>query len=163
MTYEVIIRWKEDKKIEKVKFADEDAEDNDGIFFVGNPYCISKKEDFDVLAIAEELDNKSVNVTLLECQGCRDRFVEDMVDNGEFIGYLDSLNLVDLFNDYGFKVTNEMIYHNTTAWVGDYKSGYRGVSCHLFTPCGCNILSFLANKLSKANKSWQVTYGLELY
>lgn len=158
MIYDVVIRWKEDGNTERVKMATEMSEDNEEIFFIGNPFFISKKEDFDVLIVIYEEDDNSVIITLPKCPNCRDLSVEDMVDNGEFVDYLDAFNLVNLFNDYGFKVTNEMIYHNTISWLGDYKSGYRGVNCHLFTPCGCNPLSFSASKLSKSKKSWQITY-----
>ena len=158
MIYDVVIRWKENGNTERVKIATDMSEDNEDIFFIGNPFYISKKEDFDVLIVIYKEDDDCVSVTLPKCTNCRNSNVEDMVDNGEFVDYLDALNLVNLFNDYGFKITNEMIYHNTTAWLRDYKSGYRGVNCHLFTPCGCNTLSFSASKLSNSNKSWQITY-----
>ena len=162
MIYDVIIRWKEDNKLEKVKFATEKKEDSEEIFFVGEPRRIAKNggEDFDVECIIYPIeDDGALTIELPRCDNCRNEWVEDMVDNGEFIDYLDSLGLVNLFEEIGgFKITMEMVYHNTTAWVGDYKSGYRGVSCHLFTACGCNPLSFTATRLKAKNKFWQTTY-----
>ena len=50
MIYDVIIRWKEDNKLENVKFATEKEEDSDEIFFVGEPREIAEDggEDFEV-------------------------------------------------------------------------------------------------------------------
>lgn len=161
MIYDVIIRWKEDNKLENVKFATEKEEDSDEIFFVGEPIEIAEDggEDFEVECIIYPIeDDGALTIELPRCTCCRNEWVEDMVDNGEFVDYLDSLGLVKLFKEYGFKITKEMIYHNATAWVGDYKSGYRGVSCHLFTACGCNPLSFTATRLKAKDKSWQIIY-----
>lgn len=161
MIYDVIIRWKEDNKLENVKFATEKEEDSDEIFFVGEPIEIAEDggEDFEVECIIYPIeDDGALTIELPRCTCCRNEWVEDMVDNGEFVDYLDSLGLVKLFEENGFKITKEMIYHNATAWVGDYKSGYRGVSCHLFTACGCNPLRFTATMLKAKDKSWQTTY-----
>ena len=161
MIYDVIIRWKEDNKLENVKFATEKEEDSDEIFFVGEPSEIAEDggEDFEVECIIYPIeDDGALTIELPRCACCCNEWVDDMVDNGEFVDYLDSLGLVKLFEENGFKITKEMIYHNATAWVGDYKSGYRGVSCHLFTACGCNPLRFTATRLKAKDKSWQTTY-----
>ena len=147
--------------MENVKFATEKEEDSDEIFFVGEPREIAEDggEDFEVECIIYPIkDDGALTIELPRCTCCRNEWVEDMVDNGEFVDYLDSFGLVKLFEENGFKITKEMIYHNATAWVGDYKSGYRGVSCHLFTACGCNPLGFTATRLKAKDKSWQTTY-----
>ena len=63
------------------------------------------------------------------------------------------------FADNGFKVTPQAIWHNYDSWVGDLKSGYRDEQngYHLFTPCGCNPLSFRATNLMDC-LDWQTTY-----
>lgn len=64
------------------------------------------------------------------------------------------------FSKLGFKVSERAIMHNYNAWAHDYKSGYRddGGGYHLFTPCGCNPLSFRLTALSDDSKDWQTTY-----
>ena len=54
MIYDVVIRWKENGKTERVKIATDMSEDNEDIFFIGNPFYISKKEDFDVLIVVAD-------------------------------------------------------------------------------------------------------------
>ena len=68
-------------------------------------------------------------------------------------------SIIDKFAKNGFKVTHEAIKHNFEAWLRDHKSGYRDDEngYHLFTPCGCNPLSFNATTLSD-NCDWQTTY-----
>lgn len=63
------------------------------------------------------------------------------------------------FKEHGFNVTKEAIYHNYYAWLADEKSGYRDEvnGYHLFTPCGCNPLSFRLSTLSE-KCDWQTTY-----
>ena len=63
------------------------------------------------------------------------------------------------FEQSGFNVTPEAVWHNYDAWCGDLKSGYRDEEngYHLFTPCGCNPLSFNATTLND-NCDWQKTY-----
>ena len=100
--------------------------------------------------------------------------INDLYDSGEvtvgkpykeydvFIGYKrlteeDIKDIITEFGANGFKVSRRQILHNYNAWLGDYKSGCRGKSTHLFTPCGCNPLSFRATTLSK-RCDWQTTY-----
>ncbi len=70
------------------------------------------------------------------------------------------MNLVRDFHKNGFNVTARAIYHNMSAWCADMKSGYRDEKngYHLFTPCGCNQLSFRATSLHKLCEDWQTTY-----
>lgn len=65
------------------------------------------------------------------------------------------------FRDNGFDVTVEALQHNFYAWVSDEKSGYRDLvnDYHLFTPCGCNPLSFRATELCPYFADWQTTYS----
>lgn len=64
------------------------------------------------------------------------------------------------FADKGFNVTFEALVHNYNCWCLDSKSGFRDEenNYHLFTPCGCNSLSFTATRLD-GNFDWQETYG----
>ena len=68
--------------------------------------------------------------------------------------------MVKEFSENGFKVTREAILHNYNAWRWDMKSGYRDEEngLHLFTPCGCNPLSFRATSL-EPELDWQTTYA----
>ena len=63
------------------------------------------------------------------------------------------------FKEHGFNVTREALVHNFSCWIGDLKSGYRDEKngYHLFTPCGCNPLSFRATSL-EPELDWQETY-----
>lgn len=63
------------------------------------------------------------------------------------------------FREHGFNVTREAVLHNFRAWSGDLKSGFRDEKngYHLFTPCGCNPLSFRATSL-EPELDWQETY-----
>lgn len=64
------------------------------------------------------------------------------------------------FKSEGFNVTREAIAHNYEAWSMDMKSGYRDEKngYHLFTPCGCNPLSFRLSTLHPIAEDWQRTY-----
>lgn len=67
--------------------------------------------------------------------------------------------ICDEFNANGFNVTPEAVLHNFSCWLGDLKSGYRDEKngYHLFSPCGCNDLSFRATTLDD-RLDWQTTY-----
>ena len=82
------------------------------------------------------------------------------------LGYIRELterridSIIKEFKNHGFNVTETALLHNFGAWRGDYKSGYRD-ECngyHLFTPCGCNPLSFRASTLEECCSDWQTTY-----
>ena len=64
------------------------------------------------------------------------------------------------FKGKGFNITKEAILHNYDAWRYDMKSGYRDEvnNYHLFSPCGCNPLSFRATTLHEKCSDWQETY-----
>lgn len=65
----------------------------------------------------------------------------------------------DEFKKHGFNVTSQAVLHNFSCWLGDYKSGYRDEvnGYHLFSPCGCNDLSFTATTIDN-RLDWQTTY-----
>lgn len=67
---------------------------------------------------------------------------------------------MQFFKARGFNVTREALKHNYEAWYLDSKSGYRDEknNYHLFTPCGCNPLSFTATRLDD-KFDWEETYG----
>lgn len=64
------------------------------------------------------------------------------------------------FAENGFNVTIHALKHNYIAWLCDMKSGYRDEkhNYHLFSPCGCNPLSFRASTLHPQCEDWQQTY-----
>jgi len=73
---------------------------------------------------------------------------------------MESFNkIIAEFREHGFNVTVEALRHNYSAWLGDLKSGYRDEKngYFLFTPCGCNPLSFRASSLD-SRLDWQTTY-----
>ena len=72
----------------------------------------------------------------------------------------DYLDIIKEFEKNGFNVTLEALKHNYRAWFFDAKSGYRDEEngYHLFSPCGCNPLSFRATTLHKQCEDWQTTY-----
>lgn len=81
------------------------------------------------------------------------------IDNpDELIRRLNVPAIVKEFADHGLTVSRDAVLHNFTAWLGDFKSGYRGRETHLFTPCGCNPLAFRASELYAACSDWQTTY-----
>lgn len=69
-------------------------------------------------------------------------------------------SIINKFKKQGFNVTEKAILHNFLAWRCDRKSGYRDEEngYHLFSPCGCNPLSFRVSSLHKTCKDWQTTY-----
>ena len=79
----------------------------------------------------------------------------DFDEDNEIIKYT-----IKKFKENGFNVTEEAIRHNFNAWVLDMKSGYRDNEngYHLFSPCGCNPLSFRATTLHEECEDWQQTY-----
>ena len=82
------------------------------------------------------------------------------------LGYKRSLTesnikkIIAEFKKNGFNITKEAILHNYDAWRYDMKSGYRDNenNYHLFSPCGCNPLSFRATTLHEKCSDWQNTY-----
>ena len=90
---------------------------------------------------------------------CFDEYSIVFPDNHPMLSLKDIQSIIDEFKEHGFNVTAKAINHNYGAWIADYKSGYRDDDngYHLFTPCGCNPLSFHASTLSD-NCDWQTTY-----
>lgn len=102
--------------------------------------------------------------------------INDLIKSGELIEkeYVDKVCLdtnsfnkrsqykkwQQFFKESGFNVTIEALKHNHHCWLMDSKSGYRDEenNYHLFTPCGCNPLSFTATRLDE-HFDWQETYG----
>ena len=78
---------------------------------------------------------------------------------GEELSLKDLKSIQKEFKENGFNVTLNALKHNYSCWLGDLKSGYRDEknNYHLFTPCGCNPLSFRATSLHKLC-DWQETY-----
>ena len=72
----------------------------------------------------------------------------------------DFQSIIDEFAENGFNVSIEAITHNYNCWRGDLKSGFRDEEngYHLFTPCGCNPLSFRISTLHPKCNDWQITY-----
>ena len=72
----------------------------------------------------------------------------------------DFKNIQKEFAENGFNVTINALKHNYQAWLCDMKSGYRDEknNYHLFSPCGCNPLSFRASTLHHQCEDWQQTY-----
>lgn len=70
-------------------------------------------------------------------------------------------DIISVFKKEGFNVTEEAVMHNLHAWISDLKSGYRDDKngYHLFTPCGCNPLSFRVSSLEEGLEDWQTTYA----
>ncbi|MGN1217205.1 MAG: hypothetical protein ACI4TD_04430 [Phocaeicola sp.] len=68
--------------------------------------------------------------------------------------------VLDFFKKQGYNVTREAVEHNFRAYLSDMKSGYRDDKngYHLFTPCGCNPLSFRLTTLYPSCTDWQKTY-----
>ena len=97
---------------------------------------------------AEIFRSHEVNVTAFTDCTCRRKFTEKIIQN-----------ILQEFKNKGFNVTREALTHNFRAWHADLRSGYRDEAngCHLFTPCGCNPLSFRVSSLEE-DLDWQTTY-----
>lgn len=67
--------------------------------------------------------------------------------------------VMEIASKSGVKVGRDAVEHNFNAWRSDYKSGYRDEEngIFVFTPCGCNPLSFDFAELKDGCK-WQQTY-----
>lgn len=85
-------------------------------------------------------------------------YLPNCFDNFNINDVCDSV--IKKFKENGFNVTKEAIIHNYSAWICDKKSGYRDEEngYHLFSPCGCNPLSFSATSLHEKCNYWQETY-----
>lgn len=102
--------------------------------------------------------NDLVRDGIVKVISCVEHFDIDFDDDVNYLTEEDMLDVQKRFKDNGYNVSLKAIKHNYEAWLGDFKSGYRGNGYHLFTPCGCNPLSFRATTLHKKCKDWQTTY-----
>lgn len=83
--------------------------------------------------------------------------IEELDITDDDVNLLDFDAVVAYAKERGFNVEREALVHNFRCWKMDYKSGYRGKECHVFTPCGCNPLSYGISKLDD-RVDWQTTY-----
>lgn len=83
--------------------------------------------------------------------------LEELDITGDDVDLLDFDAVVAYAKERGFNVEREALVHNFEAWQMDYKSGYRGKECHVFTPCRHNPLRFGISKLDD-RVDWQTTY-----
>lgn len=84
----------------------------------------------------------------------------DYYTNKNWLSDDDIDSIIQEFKENGFNITKHAIFYNYSAWLVDEKSGYRDEenNYHLFSPCGCNPLSFRATTLHEKCKDWQTTY-----
>lgn len=84
----------------------------------------------------------------------------DYFTNKKLLSDEDVDSIIQEFKEHGFNITKYAILYNYSAWLVDEKSGYRDEenNYHLFSPCGCNPLSFRATTLHEKCKDWQTTY-----
>lgn len=83
--------------------------------------------------------------------------IEELNITGRDVDLRDFDAVIAFAKEKGFNIEREALVHNVENWKMDYKSGYRGKECHVFTPCGCNPLSFCVTKLDE-RADWQKTY-----
>lgn len=83
--------------------------------------------------------------------------IEELFITGREVDLWDFDAVIAFAKERGFNIEREALIHNVENWKMDYKSGYRGKECHVFTPCGCNPLSFCVTKLDE-RAGWQKTY-----
>lgn len=97
---------------------------------------------------------REYDIDLAEFNTCR-----DAEEKGVKLTYDKIQAILKEFQEHGFNVTMKAVMHNYCCWVGDLKSGYRDArnGYHLFTPCGCNRLSFRASSIVRG-LDWQKTY-----
>ena len=102
--------------------------------------------------------NDLVRDNIVKVISCVESFSVDFDEDITYLTEEDFINTQNKFKDNGFNVSLTALKHNYEAWLNDFKSGYRGKNYHLFTPCGCNPLSFRVSTLHKKCKNWQTTY-----
>jgi hypothetical protein len=91
---------------------------------------------------------------------CIEREYKIFLPHKQSLSEQDFKDIKKEFAENGFNVTIHALKHNYMAWLCDMKSGYRDFkrNYHLFTPCGCNPLSFRASTLHHQCNDWQQTY-----
>lgn len=126
-------------------------------------FILSSDEDYEDsnLPIMEDL----VEQGIVKVVSCIERTfdIDDVYQNRFRVKNLSEKKIQSIINKFkknGFNVTKEAIMHNFSCWMGDLKSGYRDEknNYHLFSPCGCNPLSFRATTLHPKCEDWQTTY-----
>lgn len=126
-------------------------------------FILSSDEDYEYsnLPIMEDL----VEQGIVKVVSCIERTfdIDDVYQNRFRVKNLSEKkiqSIINKFKENGFNVTKEAILHNFSCWMDDLKSGYRDEknNYHLFSPCGCNPLSFRATTLHPKCEDWQTTY-----
>jgi hypothetical protein len=107
--------------------------------------------------------NELVKQGIVNEVSCVENFaINQVYKNRPKVGLTDKkiTSLINKFKKNGFNVTKDAILHNYNAWLCDRKSGYRDDENEyfLFSPCGCNPLSFRATTLHTKCYDWQQTY-----
>ena len=129
------------------------------------PINIEKEEIYDKYEMFEEdFRDKTVTLNALIANGLgKEVFCYDEWDIYEDeIGDVNCIDLEEVAEKLaakGVTVSVEGLAHNLRAWWSDMKSGYRDEKngVHIFTPCGCNPLSFRVTTLEEG-LDWQDTY-----
>lgn len=126
-------------------------------------FILSSDEDYEYsnLPIMEDLVEQGI-VKVVSCIE-RSFDIDDVYQNRFRVKNLSEKkiqSIINKFKENGFNVTKEAILHNFSCWMDDLKSGYRDEknNYHLFSPCGCNPLSFRATTLHPKCEDWQKTY-----
>lgn len=138
-------------------------EDNEFYLRFDNPLNLSKGTFEPRVAVENELTlNTIIRGGLgkeVHCYNELQYMVGDKVDEMAFGAEMNSI--LWFFKKNGYNVTREAIKHNLAAWLCDMKSGYRDEvnGYHLFSPCGCNPLSFRLTTLHELCDDWQETYA----
>lgn len=104
--------------------------------------------------LAAEILYDGVNVSIMDDHYLSSKDVPKSLPNGMV------QNIITLFEEHGYDVSDVAIKHNYNAWYCDMKSGFRDEKrgVFLFTPCGCNRLCFRASRLRDEYSDWQTTY-----
>lgn len=104
--------------------------------------------------------NELVKSGVVSVASCVDKYDIDFPWDVRELSEDDFESIMDEFKENKFNVTMEALLHNYECWKGDLKSGFRDEKngYHLFTPCGCNPLSFRATTLHILCDDWQITY-----
>lgn len=83
--------------------------------------------------------------------------IEELDITGKDVDLQDFDAVVAYAKERGFNIEHEALEHNYNCWLMDFKSGFRGKECHVFTPCGCNPLQYSISKLDD-RVDWQTSY-----
>ena len=95
------------------------------------------ESDCKIIVRDERVDDSEYTVTV-DTLPCRD-------SNGNATPDYDEI--IEEFKQHGFTVSREALHFNFTSWKADEKSYYKEDDCLLYSPCGCNELTYTASKL----------------